>query len=114
MDTKRRRTRSPVAVARMALRVARDALPAYSSIRSRKDYTQHQLFAILVLKQFLQTDYRGIIELLADWSDLRRILQLKVLPHYSTLCYAEQRLLKKGLSISCSTPFSVSPRTPAC
>jgi hypothetical protein len=103
-----------VALARMALRVARDALPAYSSKRSRKDYTQHQLFAILVLKQFLQTDYRGIIELLRDWSDLRRILQLKDVPHYSTLCYAEQRLLKKGLSISCSTRFSVLPRPLAC
>ncbi len=101
MHTKRRGTRSPVALARMALRAARDALPAYSSKRSRKDYTQHQLFAILALRQFLQTDYRGIIELLRDWSDLRRVLQLKEVPHYSTLCYAERRLLKKGLSISC-------------
>jgi len=114
MDTKRRRTRSPVALARMALRVARDALPAYSSKRSRKDYTQHQLFAILVLRQFLQTDYRGIIEWLRDWSDLRQVLQLQRLPHYSTLCYAEQRLLKKGLSIDCSRPFSALPRPRAC
>ncbi len=91
----------------MALWVARDALPAYSSKRSRKDYTQHQLFAILVLRQFLQTDYRGIIEWLRDGSDLRQVLQLQRLPHYSTLCYAEQRLLKKGLSIGCSRPFSV-------
>ena len=30
------------------------------------------------------------------------------------LGYAEQRLLKKGLSIDCSGPFSVSPRTLAC
>ena len=96
MHAKRRGTRSPVALARMALRVARDALPAYSSRFSRKDYTQHQLFAMLVLKQFLRTDYRGLIELLHDWSDLRRVLQLKTPPHYSTLCYAEQRLLKKG------------------
>ena len=114
MHTQRRGTRSPVALARMALRVARDALPTYSSKRSRKDYTQHQLFAILVLRQFLQTDYRGIVELLRDWSDLRRVLGLVALPHYSTLCYAEQRLLKKGLLIDCSGPFSVSPRTLAC
>ena len=107
-------TKSPRAVARAALRLAQESLPPYSAARSRKDYTQHQLFAILVLKQFLQTDYRGIIELLRDWSDLRGVLQLKEPPHYSTLCYAEQRLLKKGLSISCSTPFSVSPRPLAC
>ena len=103
-----------MALARMALRVARDALPAYSSRFSRKDYTQHQLFAMLVLKQFFRIDYRGLIELLNDWSDLRRVLQLKRPPHYSTLCYAEQRLLKKGLSICCSTLFSVSPRPLAC
>lgn len=114
MDTQRRGTRSPVALARMALRVARDALPAYSSKRSRKDYTQHQLFAILVLRQFLQTDYRGIIEWLRDWSDLRQVLQLQRLPHYSTLCYAGQRLLKKGPSIACSGPFSAWPRPRAC
>ena len=92
------------------MRVARDALPAYSSKFSPRSYTQHQLLTILVLKQFFQTDYRGIIELLNDWSDLRRILQLKDLPHYSTLCYAEKRLLKKGLSIESSMPFSVLPR----
>lgn len=113
MDAKRRRTRSPVALARMAMRVARDAMPAYSSKYSPKSYTQHQLLAILVLRQFFQTDYRGIIELLNDWSDLRRVLQLKKLPHYSTLCYAEQRLLKKGLSTESWMPFSVLPEPPA-
>jgi hypothetical protein len=97
----------------MALRVARDALPAYSSKFSRKDYTQHQLVTLLVLKQFLHTDYRGLIELLRDWSDLRRSLQLKQLPHYSTLCYAEQRLLKKGLLTRSSTLFSVLPSASA-
>ncbi len=102
-----------MALARMALRVARDALPAYSSKFSRKDYTQHQLLTLLVLRQFLQTDYRGLIELLRDWSDLRRVLQLKQLPHYSTLCYAERRLLKKGLSTKSSTPFSALPRASA-
>jgi hypothetical protein len=102
-------TRSPVALARMALRVARDALPAYSSKCSRRDFTQHQLFAILVLKQFLKTDYRGIVQVLADWSDLRRLLGLTKLPHYSTLKYAHDRLLKKGLFSGWSRPFSVRP-----
>ncbi len=61
------------------------------------DYTQHQLFAILVLRQFLKTDYRGIIQMLKDFSDLREVLGIKKVPHYSTLCYAEKRLLKKKL-----------------
>lgn len=101
MDTQRSMTRSPVALARMALRVARDALPAYSSKFSKRSFTQHQLLAILVLRQFFRTDYRGIVALLDDFSELRRELNLTKAPHYSTLCYAEQRLLKKGLSIVC-------------
>jgi hypothetical protein len=89
-------THSPLALARAALGVARKALPAYSSRFSRHDFTQHQLFAILVLRQFFRTDYRGTIQLLRDFSDLRSVLDLKKVPNYSTLCYAERRLLKKG------------------
>lgn len=107
MSTHRSMTRSPKALARMALRVARDALPAYSSRFSRHDFTQHQLFAVLVLRQFFKTDYRGIVQLLEDLSDLRRVLRLPKVPHYSTLKYAHDRLLKKGLSIPSSAPFSV-------
>jgi len=90
-------TRSPAALARTALRLARRALPLYSSERSRHDFTQHQLFAILMLRRFFKTDYRGITALLEDLSDLRQILGLNKVPHYSTLCYAEGRLVKKGL-----------------
>jgi hypothetical protein len=80
-------------VAREALRLARESLPAYSSPYSRRDYTQHQLFALLALKTFLKTDYRGVVQALADFAELRADLGLKAVPHYSTLCYAEQRLL---------------------
>jgi|SRR5579862_3407525 len=93
---------SPVALARTALAVARDALPLYSCVKSRHDFTQHQLFAILVLRQFFNTNLRRTIQMLQEWSDLRRELGLTKVPHYSTLCYAQQRLLKKGLlSDSC-------------
>jgi hypothetical protein len=91
-------TQSPVALAREALQAAEKALPMYGSPYSRKDFTQPQLFAILVLRQFFKTDYRGIIQLLRDLSDLREVLKLKKVPHYSTLCYAHRRLLKKGPS----------------
>ena len=90
-------TKSPVALAKQALHTAKAGMPTYSSHYSRHDFTQHQLFAILVLRQFLKTDYRGIIQMLKDFSDLRKTLGLKKIPHYSTLCYAEKRLLKKGL-----------------
>jgi len=94
-------TKSPVRLAKKALGVAQEALPSYSNRYSRRDFTQHQLFAILVLRQFLKTDYRGIVQMLEDFSDLRKALKLKKIPHYSTLCYAEKRLLKKGLSSAC-------------
>jgi hypothetical protein len=102
-------TKSPRAVAREALGVAQEALPAYSSKFSRKDYTQHQLFALLALKTFFKTDYRGVAQMLADFSDLREDLGLAEVPHYSTLCYAAKRLLKKGSS---SGSFTAPPRAP--
>ena len=98
-------TKSPRAVAREALRLARDALPAYSAVRSRKDFTQHHLVAVLALKTFLKTDYRGVVAALADFADLRDDLGLARVPDPSTLCYAHRRLLKKGRSsCSCSAP----------
>ena len=103
-------TKSPRAVAREALRLAQESLPPYSAVRSRKDYTQHQLFAILALKTFLKTDYRGVAQFLQDFAELRDDLGLAKVPHYSTLSYAEQRLLKKGSSSSsCSAPPRPQP-----
>lgn len=99
-------TKSPRAVAREALQLAKDALPAYTSARSRKDFTAHQLFAVLALKTFLKTDYRGVAQFLADFAEIRNDLGLEKVPHYSTLCYAAGRLLKKGRpsSSSCAPP----------
>ena len=87
-------TKSLLDLAREALRVGETSLPRYSCAHSRHDFTQPQLFALLVLKQALKTDYRGIVALLAEWSELREILRLPRVPHYSTLCYAEHRLMQ--------------------
>jgi len=106
-------TKSPRAVAREALRVARDVLPAYSSKFSRRDFTQHQLFALAVLKIFLKTDYRGLTQMLLDFSDLRDDLGLDKTPHYSTLCKASKRLLKKGSPFFSSSRPRRAPRTAA-
>ena len=106
-------TKSPRAVAREALQLAQDALPAYSSKFSRKDYTQHQLFALLALKTFFKTDYRGVVQLLHDFAELREDLGLDAIPHYSTLCYAAGRLLKKGRSSSSSATPPRAPRSAA-
>ena len=106
-------TKSPRAVAREALRLAQGAMPAYSSKYSRKDFTQHQLFAVLALKTFLKADYRGVVQHLADFAELREDLGLSKVPDHSTLCYAAKRLLKRGASSSSSSRPPHAPRRPA-
>ena len=106
MATMRRMTKSAVALAHEALAVGERALPRYASRYSRHDYTQAQLFALLVLKQFLRTDYRGVVALVAEWTDVRRALRLRKVPHYSTLCYAERRLLADAERGGPSAPLS--------
>jgi len=71
---------------------------------------------MLVLRQFLRTDYRGFVALLAEWAEVRRALRLRKVrkvPHYSTLCYAERRLLagaeKGGPSAGPRPPRSPAP-----
>ncbi len=61
-------TNSPVALAKEALKVAEAALAAYSHPNSPKTLTQPQLFAILALRQFFKTDYRGGVQMLHDSS----------------------------------------------
>ena len=70
-------TKSPLAFAKTALVTAEAELPPYSHPKSPHKFTQPQLFAILALRAFLRTDYRGIINILAEWSDLRDTLKLK-------------------------------------
>lgn len=113
MTIQRSMTRSPKALARVAVQVARRALPAYSTKFSRHDFTQPQLVAMLVLKQFFRTDYRGIVAILADSEELQRVLRLTKLPHYTTLQKAHDRLLKKGLLTGSWPPFSALPRSAA-
>lgn len=89
-------TKDPIALARVALEVGEAALEPYSHPKSPHKYTQAQLFALLVLRQFFRLDYRALVAWLGRWTELRDALGLKRVPHYSTLCYAEDRLLKKG------------------
>ena len=108
-------TKSPRAVAREAYQLAKEAIPAYSSKFSRKDFTQHQLFAVLVLKTFFKTDYRGVVTLLEDFQELRQELDLQEgkLPDYSTLCKAAPRLLKKGMPFVSTSAPPCAPRNAA-
>jgi hypothetical protein len=85
-------TKSALRIARDALAAGQAALPPYGSRYSRRDYTQPQLFALLVLRHFLKTDYRGVTALAAEWRELREALGLAKVPHFSTLAHAAPRL----------------------
>ena len=75
-----------VGVARLAMRLGKDHLSDYGAVTSRKDFTQRQLMACLVLRAYLKTTYRGVIEILETSETLRTELGMKEkLPHYSTL-----------------------------
>ena len=86
-------SKSPRAILLAALATAERALPKYSHRNSPKKFTQHQLFACLVLKNFLKTDYRGVVIHLADCPSLVVTLGLAGVPHYTTLQKAAWRLL---------------------
>ncbi len=49
----------------------------------------------MTLKVFFKTDYRGIVQLLRDLSDLRQVLHLTHIPHFTTLQKASVRLLRR-------------------
>jgi hypothetical protein len=87
-------SKSPRKVLLAALAVAQgSALPLYANQYSPKKFTQHQVFAILVLKEFLRCDYRKITALLGDAPDLCHAIGLQAVPHYTTLQKASRRLL---------------------
>ena len=104
-----RTTQDPIAVARMAVAAGRKALPEYSCPKSPQKFTQPQLLAMLVLKQFFKRDYRGTVAWLSKWSELRSALGITKVPHYRTLHEAARRLLKKGAACGCWMPPSNSP-----
>ena len=86
-------SKSPKAVVLAALATARRTLDPYTHPCSPKKFTQHQLFACLVLKNFLKTDYRGVAAHLRDHSSLLEVLGLRAAPHFTTLQKASRRLL---------------------
>lgn len=90
-------SKSPKDVLIVAYRVAQRSIKAYSHRCSPKKFTQHQLFAILVFKAFMRTDYRGVVEFLRDSSDLREAIELVKVPRDTTVQKATRRLLKSKL-----------------
>src|SRR5687768_1828462 len=86
-------SKSPRNVLLVGYLIGKLSLPDYAHKYSPKTYTQPQLFACLVLKEFLRRDYRGIEELLKDAPELSAVIELKQVPDHSTLQKAAKRLL---------------------
>jgi hypothetical protein len=101
-----RTTKSATEFAKIALAAGRNAFADYSSPFSPRKFTQPQLFACLALRQFFKLDYRGTVQRLAEWAELRATLGLEAVPDFSTLIYAEKRLLKNNPSPACWMPLS--------
>lgn len=85
MATEIRTTQSLVAAAQDALAEARESMPKFAHPFLSKDFTEHQLYAIQVLRRFLMTDTQGVIEKLADEAELRQALGLAAVPDLATL-----------------------------
>ena len=79
---------------KVAYEAACQALPAHRHKYSPKKFSQPQLVACLVLKEFARLDYRGLTEHLSDHPDLCRLIGLRSVPHYTTFQKAAHRLLK--------------------
>lgn len=77
-----------------AYAVAKESLPAYAHRFSPRKFTQHQLFACLVLKSMFDLDYRSIATLLHECAELRAVIDLREAPHFTTLQKAAARLLR--------------------
>ena len=60
-------------------------LEIYSCKYSKRKYTQHQLLTLVLLKEYLKTDYRSIVELVELMDPVRSRIGLKQAPHFTTL-----------------------------
>lgn len=73
-------------VAQLAMELGQKHLAPYGSVKSRHDFTQRQLMSCLILKAYLKTSYRGLIDWLQGHGALRHVLGLEEkLPHYTAL-----------------------------
>lgn len=87
-------SKSPKAVLLTAYRVGQRHLPTYAHRCSPKKFTQPQLFACLVLKEFYRLDYRKLAAFLKDTPDLAKTIELDLIPHFTTFHKAARRLLR--------------------
>ena len=60
-------------------------LKPYSCKYSKKTYTQYQLLVLVLFKDFRNQHYREFIEDVGDMEQVQDILNLSIVPHFTTL-----------------------------
>jgi len=60
-------------------------LKLYSCKYSKHFYTQHQLLVLILLKEYISTDYLNFVELIDLMSYIKEKLALDKIPHFTTL-----------------------------
>lgn len=81
-----------VPFAQVALDVAARVLPPYRTRFSKRQFTQPQLLAVLLLMRYEDWTFRETEVRLREHSDLRRVLRLSSVPDYTTLYRFLKRL----------------------
>jgi hypothetical protein len=78
--------------ARIAYQLARENLPRYAHAKSPHFFTFQQLGACALIRSMLRISYRDMQAYLRDNEPLRRVLELRSVPDYSTLLRTEQKM----------------------
>lgn len=68
------------------MRFGHSYMADFGALKSRHDFTQYQLMSCLILKAYLKTTYRGVLDIIASSESLKNTLLFdRKLPHYTTL-----------------------------
>lgn len=105
--TTSRRRNSLLTYLKLSHRISRRSLPAYSNKYSKRKFSQPQVMACLLLREYLKLDLRALEELIASNPVFLKVLKLKQAPDHSTFCRhlartspeAMQRLLEKTVRL---------------
>jgi len=76
-------------------KLARKAVPEYSSKFSKRTFTQNQHVAVLCIKAKMRQKLRETEEMLANMPKVREALGLSQVPDFTTMCKAMKRLRAK-------------------
>jgi len=66
-------------------KIKQSKIPEFSHKNSPKKFTQHQHCILLMLKKRFKATYRDIIDYLSEMSSIQAVVDLKAVPHYTTV-----------------------------